>query len=317
MNLTFEQMAAAQSPDAGWIWDGYLKPRCVTLLTAIWKSGKTTLLAHLLQHMREGGLFLGKAVKPARTLILSEESPLFWHQRLRDLPMDSRTRLVTNAFEGKPPLEDHAYWRRNAVAAFAPEGADLVVVDTIAGVLPMRSESEAGCVGAAADWLRFASSAGAAVLAMHHPKKGAVKPGRAARGSGLFASSADIVLEMAYLDPNASDDRRRRLTGLSRFPDTPPRVLFEWQPERHDYSLLDNNDDPAFDDIWCLVAEILRDASEPLSVADILARWREGITCPHRVTLSRRLSRSAAAGLLVASGHGTRSDPVRYRLLEA
>jgi hypothetical protein len=34
-----------------WLWQGYLLPGAVTLLTSLWKSGKSTLLSVLLPHL--------------------------------------------------------------------------------------------------------------------------------------------------------------------------------------------------------------------------------------------------------------------------
>jgi hypothetical protein len=40
--------ADAHPDDTGWVWDGVLARGDVSLLTGVWKSGKTTLLAGLL-----------------------------------------------------------------------------------------------------------------------------------------------------------------------------------------------------------------------------------------------------------------------------
>ena len=46
-----------------WLWDGYLKPGDITLLTSQWKTGKTTLLTGLLRHLGTGEPFLGRLVR--------------------------------------------------------------------------------------------------------------------------------------------------------------------------------------------------------------------------------------------------------------
>jgi hypothetical protein len=60
--------------EMSWLWRGYLAPGQLTLLTSLWKSGKTTLLALLLSRLKDGGELFGLSVHPARTLVLSEES---------------------------------------------------------------------------------------------------------------------------------------------------------------------------------------------------------------------------------------------------
>src|SRR5216683_5632648 len=37
----------AADPNVSWLWDGYLARGAVTLLTSLWKAGKTTLIAIL------------------------------------------------------------------------------------------------------------------------------------------------------------------------------------------------------------------------------------------------------------------------------
>ena len=49
-----------------WLWQGYLAPGQVTLLTSQWKTGKTTLVAVLLSKLSQGGTFLGQGLLPAR-----------------------------------------------------------------------------------------------------------------------------------------------------------------------------------------------------------------------------------------------------------
>ena len=46
---------SADDADRGWIWHGLLAPGKLTMLTSLWKSGKSTLLAHLLAQRQLGG----------------------------------------------------------------------------------------------------------------------------------------------------------------------------------------------------------------------------------------------------------------------
>src|SRR5947208_12325773 len=64
-----------------WIWDGLVAEDAITLLSAPEKTGKTTLLSLLLDHRREGGLLLGRTVRPGRTILCSEENDRLWALR--------------------------------------------------------------------------------------------------------------------------------------------------------------------------------------------------------------------------------------------
>jgi len=50
----------------GWVWQGYLAPGSITLLTSQWKAGKTTLLSVLLARMGDGGTLAGLPVRKGR-----------------------------------------------------------------------------------------------------------------------------------------------------------------------------------------------------------------------------------------------------------
>src|ERR1700731_2132831 len=64
-----------------WLWRGFLAPGQLTLLTSLWKSGKTTLLSVLLSRLEEDGELLGMPVRFAKALVVSEEDPVLWQMR--------------------------------------------------------------------------------------------------------------------------------------------------------------------------------------------------------------------------------------------
>ena len=51
--LWLHDLRGAAESKPSWLWEGYLMPGGVTLLTSLWKSGKTTLLALLLARLKE------------------------------------------------------------------------------------------------------------------------------------------------------------------------------------------------------------------------------------------------------------------------
>jgi hypothetical protein len=64
--LSLAELMAAAPPPVRWLWDGYLAPGKLTLLTSQWKMGKTTLLSVLLAKMKAGGELPGQRVAPTR-----------------------------------------------------------------------------------------------------------------------------------------------------------------------------------------------------------------------------------------------------------
>src|SRR5438067_2210940 len=60
--LWLDDLEQASVSHLDWLWQGYLAPGNVTLLTSQWKTGKTTLLALLLDRMKSGGVLAGLPV---------------------------------------------------------------------------------------------------------------------------------------------------------------------------------------------------------------------------------------------------------------
>src|ERR1700682_4390205 len=95
-------------PEMDWLWRGYLAPGQLTLLTSLWKSGKTTLLSVLLSRMKDGGELLGLPVRPAKALVLSEENSALWEMRRQRLAFGDHIGLISRPFAAKPTDAD---WR--------------------------------------------------------------------------------------------------------------------------------------------------------------------------------------------------------------
>src|SRR4051794_28611436 len=93
------RLDAATHPDGpGWVWDGVLGRGDLSLLTGVWKSGKTPLLAGLLHALGDGGEFLGRACAPGRAVVVSEESRAQWAERHRAIPAGENARLLSRPF---------------------------------------------------------------------------------------------------------------------------------------------------------------------------------------------------------------------------
>src|SRR5687767_12658904 len=72
--LRASELKNAVQPRTNWLWHGYLAPGKVTVLISPPKSGKTTLLSHVLCRCGEGGDLAGLAVARGKALVISEES---------------------------------------------------------------------------------------------------------------------------------------------------------------------------------------------------------------------------------------------------
>src|SRR5262245_1002667 len=109
-----------------WLWQGMLMPGKLTLLTALWKSGKTTLLAHMLAQRRRGGEFLGLKVAAGRSVVVSEEPPDLWPMRHEQHQFGPELGILSRPFAGRPTLADLQELSTQLIDMKERTGLDLV-----------------------------------------------------------------------------------------------------------------------------------------------------------------------------------------------
>ncbi len=166
-----------------WIWPGMLAPGQVTLITALWKTGKTTLLAHLLAHRHAATALLDRPVRPGLTAVVTEETAPIWRVRCRKLGFGANVCFFHRPFASRPTPAEFAALIAQLLDLKVRRSIDLVVFDPLAKFLPVRSENSAEAMQEALEPLHRLTDAGLAVLLQHHPSKGQPTVGQAARGS--------------------------------------------------------------------------------------------------------------------------------------
>src|SRR5262249_39843539 len=145
---------------------------------------------------------------------------------------------ISRPFKGKPAFQDWLDLLQQILTIHERHHIDLVVIDPLANFMPARSENDSGEVLKTLLSLQYLTARGIAVLVAHHPHKGAVSPGQAARGSGALSGYVDTIIEMKRLSCRHAKDRRRRLDAYSRSDETPSTTVIELNTEGTDYQLL-------------------------------------------------------------------------------
>lgn len=311
---TLAEIRARTLPATDWLWHGYLAGGSITLLTSQWKCGKTTLLSVLLARMGAGGTLAGLPVRAGSAAVVSEEDERHWAARDARLRLGPHIQLLCRPFRGRPTPDGWAALV-NALADLRAAGQlDLAVIDPLAGFLPGRSENEAGLILDFLHPLQQLTAAGAAVLILHHPKKGVPVAGQTARGSGALMGAADVLMEMDRVGGAADDDRRRRLWGFSRHPETPRQLVIELTADGTDYAALGDFAAPEEADQWPVLLGVLEEAQKKLTRQEVLAHWPADHPRPNDVTLWRWLEKAVAAGRLLRAGTGRKNSPWVYWL---
>jgi len=299
---------------AGWLWQGYLAPGNVTLLTSQWKSGKTTLAAVLLARLKTGGLLAGLPLRPGRAVVVTEESAAHWVSRSRKLDFGDHVWWLCRPFRGTPQRDEWLALMEYLAGLAKDHRLDLVVIDPLASFLPGHSENNAATMLDALLPLQRLTALDLSVLVLHHPRKGEAAPGQAARGSGALSGYVDILIEMDWLGRPADDDRRRRLTAFSRHEETPRRLVIELTADGADYQSLGDFAPDPFDQGWEVLHGVLEDADQRLTRRQLLEHWPQDFPAPDETTLWRWLDRAVRDGRVLRDGTGRKNAPYRYCL---
>lgn len=213
-----------------WIWHGFLSRGGITLLSALWKAGKSTLLAHLIRAFDGRAVdFIGQPVTPSRILYVSEEHEEMWADRRDELQIGDHVGMICRPFKGRPSPAEWAAFVGKVAQAVVDFRFDLVVMDTISKLWPVREENDAGQVEDALMPLWTITGAGAALMLVHHNRKSDGKEFTGARGSGGLPAFMETLIEFRR-NTESQKDPKRVITAAGRYKETPDKLLIELTP---------------------------------------------------------------------------------------
>jgi hypothetical protein len=323
-----EVPASPETPIVSWLWDGYLAPGKITLLTSQRRTGKTTLVTGLLRCLGHGEPFLGRALSAGQALIVSEGSRAQWAERVRCRPVGGRTLLIANPFVVRRPTFDE--W--NALIAEACQirrdgQLDLFIIDSMTRLLPAGWESNAAMLVEVLEPLRRLTAEGISillvhrltveepsVLLLHHRRRDPATLARSARGSGALLDLVDISVELCRYGRSGNDLHQRQIVSLSRHPRTPDRLAYEWDPMTGKFTDLGDPSGIQFERNWAQVRHILKQRQSATTHRELLMDWPADQEKPAASVLYEWLNRAFAEKRVCREGRGTSSQPWRYRL---
>ena len=179
-----------------WLLFGYLRPASITLLTALWKCGKTTLLSHLLEALSHEGEFCGLEATPARVLVVTEEPAALWIERRDRLGIGDHVDALVRPLKARPTwkewtafLERIAGWTKNNGY---PADRHRPAAELLARFRRKRRQPGHRRLDAAPPPHRPRRRR----PIEHAPPQVGRGRGTAARGSGALAAFPDILIEM-------------------------------------------------------------------------------------------------------------------------
>ncbi|MCP4592834.1 MAG: AAA family ATPase [bacterium] len=295
-----------------WIWEPFIARASITLLVALWKVGKTTLLSWMLRGLCHGG-DIGGAIAPGRAIIVSEEGADLWRSRREEAGLTDAVSLIIRPFKTRPTMSEWVTFLDHLAEIVAEQNIDMVVLDSLASVSPVEDENDASTVQAALMPLHKLTGAGATVLLVHHAKKGDGSQATAARGSGALGGFVDTILELRRFDAIRSDDTCRVLTGYSRYTEVPSETVLELKPDG--YRVVGSRADANQAGRSKVLDTMLPTGAPGLTIEELRAGWdadTSGIRTPTKQTIGRDLRKGAKDGYWASEGTGKKGSPLRY-----
>jgi hypothetical protein len=229
---TARTLTEGTAEDTEWQVHGLLAKGAVTEIDGKIKvAGKTTFMLAMVRAKIDGLAFLGRTTSPGPVVILTEQSAQTFKVALRRAGLADREDVIVLGWRdtiGHPwPVVVKA-----ATAECCIRKANTLIADTLGqftGVLGDQ-ENAAGRSLEALKPLQAAAADGLAVLVLRHERKSGGEVGEAGRGSSAYGGGVDIILSLRRAEGNhPGRPRLRELHGLSRFDETPDRLLIEWE----------------------------------------------------------------------------------------
>jgi hypothetical protein len=298
----------ARVPTRSWLWQGYLAPGLLTLLTGRIGRGLTTLAGLLLSRMDTGGPLAGLTVAPGKAVVITGDSLEQCSRRGR-LP-GPHVGWICRPFRTPPRPHDWQPLVDQIADYHARSAFSLAVIDPLNAFLPRLGHDPPTTVHATLAALRGLTTLGLSVLALHHPIGGDHPPGQAATDCRPWTSHADIHIEMRRYR-RTSQDRCRRLRAWSPYEETPRQRIIDLTADGTQYLVHDGLRQEARATHWATLHAILAGATAPLTRAAIRQRWPQD-PVPDDATVYRWLEEAIARGLARKYGRGRRNDPFLY-----
>lgn len=230
--ITAADLLEVEEADAAVEWTLYQLIACGALIGLIAKPkvGKTTLIYELAVKIALGLPFLGRATRRCGVLVLAlEEHRRDVSRRLRTLGAEN----LDNLHLVIGPLDADEATFAQLKRTVEERAIGLIIVDTLNSFWGVRDENNASEVTAAIKpLLNLARSTNAAIVAIHHSRKSEGEHGDEIRGSNALFSLFDAALLLKRHDA----ENQRKLTVISRWPETPSELIIELRD--HGYECL-------------------------------------------------------------------------------
>ena len=297
-----------------WMWEGYIAPGVVTSLTALWKSGKTTLLSHMLR-AADGRVdeFIGKSIREMQVLVISEEHQSLWAERREELGLKDNISILSRPFMGRPTPTEWTAFCLYVAELVEKKNYTIVVFDTIFNLWCVVNENDNSEVIQSLRPLHAITAHEVAVLLLAHPTKMDQGEGKSTRGGGAYGGFVDVIMEMRRFDTNNLTDTRRTLTALSRYKDTDKEIVIELDLAANHYKVVGTRASVNKNERKAAVLAQLPLIAPGVTKEELHQDWDDSeVVRPSIRTLQRDLEDATLSGDVLYTGNGSRGNPKRF-----
>lgn len=299
--LLLSQLSQDENP-VEWVWEGFLAKKHLTLLSALWKAGKTTLITNLLKVIQEEGSLAGQKTHKAKVLILSEESNAMWSRRRDEHNITLPVWILSRPIRQKLGYKEWVTLLEQTSQFCKENEIDLFIIDTLSAFWSVDNENDAARVSGALLPLNHLLDKNIAVLLVHHFRKSGGDEGTASRGSGALGAGVDIMAEFSRLDGTDPHCTQRVIKTYSRFEESPKEVVIDYVDD--EYITIGTKADVKRAEKLDAVSKALVDYPDGVTISDLHEKWNveELGKAPSRRTLQRHLSDLVGQGTVVIIG---------------
>jgi hypothetical protein len=198
------------------------------------------------------------------------------------------------------------------VATFVRErGYRVVIFDTLLRFLPIADENDAAQMTDALVPLHRVTEAGAALVLVHHLKKGDATEMQASRGSGALPAFVDTIVELRRYRPEDDTDRRRILKAVGRSDETEPELILELTEDG--YISRGTRAQATQEDRLRILESIVPCDPPGATSEEMRAGWpNSGIPAPGLSALRSDLNAGLRLGYWHRAGDGKKGSPHRF-----
>ena len=217
--------------EIGCIVDGLIRDGSLNIVSGHPKTGKSTIIRQLTACVVSGKSFLGfKTVQNNVLYFCLEEHPKHFRKKLVDMGLDADAfgRIWVESsrmgYDGNSIVDIENFVVNNSIG--------MVVIDTLSRFWNIKDENSAREVDTfISPLLGMTRRTGAAIMMIHHLKKGESSGGMDIRGSGALFASVDA--SFSFKRHGGESSQQRIISIYSRY-DVPPAIVVNYENGLYD-----------------------------------------------------------------------------------